>query len=119
MTAARNKAQMEGLLSVFPVARTEANSRNELPVLSDTDQAALTYLSKEFEIDFLCLSFTEHARDLQRAREFLSSLGLGNTKVGALTKTYYCSTYSLMNLSHEFLAAEERSHSKSACENND
>ena len=72
---------MEGLLSVFPVARTDANSLSQLPVLSDNDQAALTYLSKEFEIDFLCLSFTEHARDVHAARNFLASLGLAKTKV--------------------------------------
>ena len=76
--AARNKAKLEGLLSIFPVACTDAS---QLPILSDNDQAALTYLSKQFEIDFLCLSFTEHAKDIHAARKFLALLGLDKTKV--------------------------------------
>lgn len=85
--AARNKAQMEGLLSVFPVAQTEDRMAGQLPIFSDSDQAALTYLSKEFEIDFLCLSFTEHATDIHAARKFLNSLGLNDTKVHTLHET--------------------------------
>ena len=72
---------MSGLLSIFPIGRTNLKPSTELPVLSDSDMAALTYLSKEFEIDFLCLSFTEQASDIEAARGFLTSLGLEKTQV--------------------------------------
>lgn len=79
--AACNDADIEGFLSVIPVGHTSPNNRHHGEVLSTEDEKALTRLSKEFEIDFLCLSTTEHAADIEAARALLASLGLDNTQV--------------------------------------
>jgi hypothetical protein len=74
---------MEGLLTIFPAGRKDAATQEGkgLPPLSALDVDSLTALAMEFEIDFLCLSFTSHARDIQAARTFLASVGLDKTQV--------------------------------------
>lgn len=82
---ARNNSQLDGLLTVFHTERSAdglSNVQNELPALNPEDKAALKDLARDFEIDFVSLSFTRHARDLEETRDFLSSIGLGSTKVG-------------------------------------
>ena len=44
----------------------------------------LSTLGKEFELDYVSLSFTREADDVEAARRFLRSIGLGSTKVCVL-----------------------------------
>lgn len=88
-TASAN-AQLEGLLTVFHTERSSdglSNIQNDLPIFNDEDKTAIAELAKEFEIDFISLSFTRSALDIDQAREFLDSVGLESTKV--------CSHYDL------------------------
>ena len=81
---ANGNSELDGLLTVFHTERSPdglANKQNDLPVLNRTDMAALETLAKDFEIDFVSLSFTRHGSDLDQAREFLKSIGLDSTKV--------------------------------------
>lgn len=81
---ANGNSELDGLLTVFHTERssnTLANKQNELPILHPTDMAALEALAKDFEIDFVSLSFTRSGDDLDQARQFLKSIGLESTKV--------------------------------------
>jgi len=100
---------MEGLLTVFPVGRVDEATQegSGLPALSVHDVESLTALAKEFEIDFLCLSFTSHPRDIVAARTFLASVGLVKTQVGRyfikrtnkfLPSIFFCSQTWLIGL---------------------
>ena len=80
-SAARADVQLEGLLSVFAVGQKASDEHWELPVLSEEDKAAIAFLAKDCEIDFLSLSFTKQAGDVMAAQKFLKSVGLGNTQV--------------------------------------
>lgn len=82
--AAQGAAYLEGLLTIFPTGRKEAEGPQGTP-LSESDVASLSDLAKEFEIDFLCLSFTQRATDVQEARTALASMGLAKTQVGCAT----------------------------------
>ena len=69
---------------MFHTERTSdglANIQNDLPILCAEDKAGLKALARDFEIDFISLSFTRHSSDVEQAREFLRSVGLDNTKV--------------------------------------
>ena len=81
---ARNNAQVDGLMTVFHTERSAtslSNLQNDLPALNSDDKAALKELARDFEIDFVSLSFTRHAEDLDYTRQFLKSVGLESTKV--------------------------------------
>ena len=81
---ARNNSELDGLLTVFHTERSSdglANIQNDLPILCPEDKAGLKALARDFEIDFISLSFTRHSSDVEQAREFLRSVGLDNTKV--------------------------------------
>lgn len=91
---ARNDAQLEGLMTVFHTERSAnslSNLQNDLPALNSDDKAAIKELAKEFEIDFVSLSFTRHASDIDYTRDFLKSTGLEGTKV--LTASQICPQY--------------------------
>ena len=49
--------------------------------LCDQDKQMISALAKDFELDFVSLSFTREAADVEAARQFLQSIGLGSTKV--------------------------------------
>lgn len=53
-------------------------------VLCDQDKQMISALGKEFELDFVSLSFTREAEDVESARHYLQSIGLGSTKVHLL-----------------------------------
>jgi pyruvate kinase len=58
---AKNSALMDGALTLFHMERsadTLLNLQNTLPLLSDYDKLALEQLGQQFEVDFLCLSYT-------------------------------------------------------------
>ena len=81
---ARNDSQLDGLLTVFHTERSAdglSNLQNDLPILCDEDKSAIKSLASEFELDFISLSFTREAKDVEQAREFLSAINLLNTKV--------------------------------------
>ncbi len=59
-------------------------------------------LSREFEIDFISLSYTRSEEDVHEARAWLSSLGLRNTRVLAKLET----RQSLFNLDGILSAAD-------------
>eukprot|EP01024_Parvocaulis_polyphysoides_P060856 TRINITY_DN6676_c0_g1_i5.p1 TRINITY_DN6676_c0_g1~~TRINITY_DN6676_c0_g1_i5.p1 ORF type:complete len:454 (+),score=90.32 TRINITY_DN6676_c0_g1_i5:27-1364(+) len=87
---ARNTTVLEGLLTVIHQERSESridNIQNKLPLLSERDIEYLTKLSKEFEIDFVSLSYARNAKDIIDARRFLDSMGLENTKIFAKIAT--------------------------------
>eukprot|EP00955_Chlamydomonas_euryale_P088077 364347-Chlamydomonas_euryale.AAC.24 len=44
-------------------------SQNDLPLLADWDKHCITELGKEFEIDFINLSYTRTAADVREAHE--------------------------------------------------
>ena len=60
------------------------NKQNDLEALCDQDREMLTALAKDYELDFVSLSFTRAAEDVEDARSFLDSIGLGSTKVSLL-----------------------------------
>lgn len=81
---ANGSSELDGLLTVFHTERSPdglANKQNDLPVLNATDKASLEALAKDFEIDFISLSFTRHGSDLDQARDYLDSIGLDSTRV--------------------------------------
>jgi pyruvate kinase len=61
--------------------------QNDLPVLSDYDKQCLALLAEDYEIDFLSLSYTRSAADVQDARRSLAQLGLPATKIFAKLET--------------------------------
>ena len=96
LCVARNNAILDGLLNVFHLERSSeglSNLQNDLPALTDFDREAIEALSKEFEIDFVSLSFCRSVEDITEAREFLSSIGANDTRIIAKCET----RQSLMN----------------------
>jgi len=106
---ANSNSQLDGLLTVFHTERSPdglSNKQNDLPILCSEDKATLKALSREFEIDFVSLSFTRQAGDVDQAREYLKSIGLDTTKVRVQK---YASSIAL-------IAYEENGwHSRAAC----
>jgi hypothetical protein len=81
---ANSNSELDGLLTVFHTERSPdglSNKQNDLPILNAEDKATLEALSKEFEIDFVSLSFTRQASDVDQARDYLKSIGLDTTRV--------------------------------------
>ena len=82
---AKTSAELDGLLTVFHTERSAdslENAQNDLPVLCETDRNCITALSKDFDIDFVSLSFTRTAEDVTQARSFMQKIGQGSCKVG-------------------------------------
>eukprot|EP00951_Prasinocladus_malaysianus_P015869 scaffold122597_cov47-Prasinocladus_malaysianus.AAC.1 len=52
-----------------------------MPVLAESDVEKLKILKKEFEIDWLALSYCRSASDIQEAQQVLFSLGMQGTKI--------------------------------------
>lgn len=106
---ANGNSELDGLLTVFHTERSNnslANKQNELPILHETDKEALKALAKDFEIDFVSLSFTRQGSDLDQAREFLKSNGLESTRV--------CSFVVAANL-HSDAESQVQANSKCIC----
>ena len=61
-----------------------SNLQNDLEALCDQDKSMIASLAKEFELDYVSLSFARAAEDVEAARDFLDSLGLTHTKAGPL-----------------------------------
>lgn len=84
---AQAAADLDGLLTVYHMERNryghDENKQNDLPILSEKDEADIKELGKHYEIDFLCLSHTRCKEDVLETREFLDSNGLGTTKLVA------------------------------------
>mmetsp|Transcript_7041 Transcript_7041/g.11978 ORF Transcript_7041/g.11978 Transcript_7041/m.11978 type:complete len:775 (-) Transcript_7041:276-2600(-) len=83
---AKNATLLDGLLTVFHTERSanmgeQLNVQNALPLLSDYDKDALRLIGREFEIDFISLSYTRTDEDVREARQFLQSIGQHHTKV--------------------------------------
>lgn len=58
---ATNSADMDGLMTVFHMERSSdalVNLQNNLPLFSDYDRQAIEVLGREFEIDFLLVTYT-------------------------------------------------------------
>lgn len=87
---AKTTAELDGLLTVFHTERSAdglVNTQNDLPILCEADRSIITALSKEFEIDFVSLSFTRTADDVQHARSFMAKIGHSSCKVIAKCET--------------------------------
>lgn len=83
---ANGNSELDGLLTVFHTERSSnslANKQNDLPILHAMDKTALEALAKDFEIDFVSLSFTRDGDDIDQARQCLKSVGLEATKVSS------------------------------------
>eukprot|EP00877_Chromochloris_zofingiensis_P009130 jgi/Chrzof1/4470/Cz14g14130.t1_PYK3[v5.2] len=87
---ATNSADMDGLMTVFHMERSSdalVNLQNNLPLFSDYDRQAIEVLGREFEIDFLLVTYTRTGEDIREARAFLDSLGMTSTRVLAKVET--------------------------------
>lgn len=86
---AQNDANLTGLLTVAVSHRSaelqshEKDLNNELPLLTAHDMEAIQALGKDFEIDYLSLSYCNSEDDIWAARDFLDSLGMAQTKLVA------------------------------------
>jgi pyruvate kinase len=83
---AQNDATLDGLLTIFHVERSAdglSNAQNDLPLLSEYDRQCLAALARDYEVDFISLSYTRSAEDVAEARAFLDSIGLAQTKIFA------------------------------------
>lgn len=81
---ANNHANLDGLITIFHSERspdTLNNIQNDLPIMTTEDKSNIKDLAAEFEVDFISLSFTRCAEDIQSAREFLDSINMQTTKV--------------------------------------
>eukprot|EP00210_Caulerpa_lentillifera_P002558 g2453.t1 len=92
----QTKATLQGLLTVWHIERNPygpiENKQNELPILTEKDKTMLSTLSKKFEIDFISLSHTREAEDVDEARDFMQQLGHPYTKIIAKVETKYALT---------------------------
>lgn len=43
--------------------------QNSMPVLSERDKKCIVNLNKDFDIDFVCLSYVRDGSDVREARE--------------------------------------------------
>jgi pyruvate kinase len=62
---ALNEASLCGLLTVFHMERNKggvANKQNQQPLFSESDRERIPALAREFDIDFLSLSYTRAAQ---------------------------------------------------------
>ncbi|KAG1667784.1 hypothetical protein FOA52_010821 [Chlamydomonas sp. UWO 241] len=88
---ALSEVTLEGLLTIFHVERsggeTVCSVQNALPLLSEWDKVCITALGKEFDIDFINVSYVRTAQDIHDAFAFLSSIGLASTKIVAKIET--------------------------------
>ncbi|KAL4425448.1 hypothetical protein ABPG75_009464 [Micractinium tetrahymenae] len=87
---AASDAVLDGLLMVFHTERSNeslSNLQNDLPALTDFDKQAIATLCKEFEVDFVSLSYCRSAEDAMECRDFLASIGAEQTKVIAKCET--------------------------------
>ncbi|CAL9099803.1 unnamed protein product [Musa textilis] len=67
----KNTATLAGSLFTLHVSQIHIN----LPTLTEADKNTIGTWGVRNKIDFLSLSYTRHAEDVQQAREFLSKLG--------------------------------------------
>ena len=61
----------------------------DLPLLTEADKANIGALVREFEVDYLALTYTASAADVADARDFLDSLGQNQMKVIAKVSFKY------------------------------
>eukprot|EP00210_Caulerpa_lentillifera_P004732 g4516.t1 len=89
----QNKATLTGLLTVWHIERNPygpiANKQNGLPILTEKDKMMLTALTSKFEIDFISLSHTREAEDVDEARDFMKKLNHPNVRIIAKVETKY------------------------------
>lgn len=67
---ALNDASLVGLLTVFHMERAQggvANKQNQQPLFAEHDTECIQALAREFDIDFLSLSYTRTAQVRARA----------------------------------------------------
>lgn len=101
----KNDAVLDGLLMIFHQERSQeglSNLQNDLPCLTDFDKEAISALSKEFEIDFVSLSFCRDVGDVAEARDFLQEQHLDHVKLISKCET----RQSLMNFRSVVLASD-------------
>jgi pyruvate kinase len=86
----KNDAVLDGLLTIFHQERSQeglSNIQNDLPCLTDFDKQAIATLCKEFEVDFVSLSFCRSIDDISEARDFLHEIHLDHVKIIAKCET--------------------------------
>ncbi|CAD5194632.1 unnamed protein product [Musa acuminata subsp. malaccensis] len=67
----KNSATLAGSLFTLHISQIHI----DLPTLTEADKNVITTWGVRNKIDFLSLSYTRHAEDVRKAREFLSKLG--------------------------------------------
>eukprot|EP01025_Chloroclados_australasicus_P011954 TRINITY_DN1540_c0_g1_i2.p1 TRINITY_DN1540_c0_g1~~TRINITY_DN1540_c0_g1_i2.p1 ORF type:complete len:685 (+),score=86.36 TRINITY_DN1540_c0_g1_i2:65-2056(+) len=78
---ANNATSLSGLVTVFHAERSEeslVNQQNDQPVMTAKDKQMMAELAKEFEIDFVSVSHTRDAKDIQEVREFMKQNNMEN-----------------------------------------
>ena len=86
---AENDASLAGLLTMVVSHRERDLTQHsddlnrELPLFTECDKTHLKEMCKQFEIDYVSLSYCNSAADVMEARDFLNNLGLEQTKIVA------------------------------------
>lgn len=86
---AKNASELSGLLTVLhsgvadgDSAALGLNNYIDLPLLAEHDVAAIKYIAERCDtLDFLALTFTRSAEDVEEGRALLASLGLSHVKI--------------------------------------
>ena len=84
---ATNDASLVGLLIAlvshreFELTSHSQDLNTELPLMAEHEINDLKTLGKEFEIDYISLSYCNSAADVREAREILDSIGMEQTKI--------------------------------------
>ena len=84
---AENSASLVGVLTILVSHRefeltTHSQDLNEqIPLMTEQDLDFIRTFGKEFEIDYLSLSYCNAAADVMKAREILDSFGMEQTKI--------------------------------------
>ncbi|KAM7270531.1 hypothetical protein ACFE04_029745 [Oxalis oulophora] len=79
----KNSATLSGFMFTMHVAQVNIN----LPTLTDNDKQIISSWGVKNNVDFISLSYTRHAEDVQELREFLKTQNLPETQIFAKIET--------------------------------
>ncbi|KAL6782750.1 hypothetical protein ACKKBG_A07985 [Auxenochlorella protothecoides x Auxenochlorella symbiontica] len=84
VTIAQTDASLDGLLTVMAAHPNEANDAAfdmAIPIMTQHDANCIKKFGKEYEIDYISLSYCSSVEDLTECRAFLDALGMFQTKI--------------------------------------
>ncbi|BDA44759.1 probable pyruvate kinase 2, cytosolic [Coccomyxa sp. Obi] len=79
-----NDAELDGLLTVIHSERDGdgmSSLQTDLPLLTELDEEAIKMFTKEFEIDYINLTYTCSGLDVHEMRDFLDDIGATQVKI--------------------------------------